>query len=79
MSLLQSQAGGEETLVRLALKAADMGLLLGAPLPPPNECLDLTIAASVLSTTLAQIVELSGSEPGKCFPTTVVCIYEKLI
>ncbi|KAK3914897.1 Bifunctional peptidase and arginyl-hydroxylase JMJD5 [Frankliniella fusca] len=62
LCLLYSQAGGEEMLLRLALKAADMGLLLGAPLPPPNECLDLTIAASLLSTTLAQLVEQSGSE-----------------
>ncbi|KAE8740647.1 hypothetical protein FOCC_FOCC013795 [Frankliniella occidentalis] len=61
LCLLYSQAGDEETLLRLALKAADMGLLLGAPLPSPNECLDLTIAASLLSTTLAQVVEQSGS------------------
>lgn len=62
LSLLQSQAGGEETLLRLALKAADMGLLLGAPLPPPNECLDLTVAASVLSASLAQVAEQSQSD-----------------
>lgn len=64
ISLLQSRAGGEETLLRLALKAADMGLLLGAPLPPPNESLDLTVAASLLSSTLAQVIEQSGSELG---------------
>ncbi|XP_034240074.1 lysine-specific demethylase 8 [Thrips palmi] len=68
LSLLQSQAGGEETLLRLALKAADMGLLLGAPLPPPNECLDLTVAASVLSTSLAQVIDQSGSESDSIIP-----------
>lgn len=69
LSLLQSQAGGEETLLRLALKAADMALLLGAPLPPPNECLDLTVAASVLSTSLAQVINQSGSESGTVHAT----------